>query len=112
MRWHADLQEYDFQLEYIPGKTNITANALSRPPGVNKGEEDNRNIIVILEHQINTITVPNVQEVKRAIMVEMHDHPTAGHPGRDETLRCTKAKYSWPGIKEWIADYVKGCATC
>ena len=45
-------------------------------------------------------------------MVEMHDHPTAGHPGRDETLRQTKAKYHWPGMKEWIADYVKGCAIC
>ena len=28
-RWHADLQEYDFQLEYIPGKTNTVADALS-----------------------------------------------------------------------------------
>ena len=28
-RWHADLQEYDFQLEYIPGKTNTIADALS-----------------------------------------------------------------------------------
>ena len=45
-------------------------------------------------------------------MVEMHDHPTAGHPGRDETLRRTRAKYCWPGMKDWIADYVKGCAIC
>ena len=28
-RWHADLQEYDFQLEYVPGKTNTVADALS-----------------------------------------------------------------------------------
>ena len=86
-RWHTDLQEYDFQLEYVPGKTNVIADALSQPPGADKGEEDNRNIIIILEHRINTIKVPNVCEVKRAIMVEMHDHPTAGHPGQDETLR-------------------------
>ena len=28
-QWHADLQEYDYQLEYIPGKTNTVADALS-----------------------------------------------------------------------------------
>ena len=28
-RWHADLQEYDYQLEYIPGKTNTVADTLS-----------------------------------------------------------------------------------
>ena len=88
------------------------ADTLSRPPGADRGEEDNQNVVVIPEHRINTIMVPNVREVKRAIMVEMHDHPTAGHPGRDETLRRTKAKYQWPGMKEWIADYVKGCAIC
>ena len=49
-QWHTDLQEYDFQLEYVPGKTNVVADALSQPPGADKGEEDNRNIIVILEH--------------------------------------------------------------
>ena len=27
--WHADLQEYNYELEYIPGKTNMVADALS-----------------------------------------------------------------------------------
>jgi len=37
---------------------------------------------------------------------------TAGHPGRDETIRKTKELYQWPGMNTWIADYVKGCAIC
>ena len=45
-------------------------------------------------------------------MTLMHDHPTAGHPGRDETIRKTKERYWWPNMNQWIADYVKGCATC
>jgi len=28
-RWHADLQEYDFEIKHIPGNTNIPADALS-----------------------------------------------------------------------------------
>ena len=42
----------------------------------------------------------------------MHDNPSAGHPGQDETIRKTQEQYHWPGMKEWIADYVKGCAIC
>jgi hypothetical protein len=42
----------------------------------------------------------------------MHDLLTAGHPGRDETIRKTQEWYYWPGMKDWISEYVKGCATC
>jgi hypothetical protein len=40
-RWHADLQEYDYEIQHVPGKTNIPADVLSRPPGVDQGEKDN-----------------------------------------------------------------------
>jgi hypothetical protein len=39
--WHADLQEYDFEIKHIPGNTNIIANALSQPPRTDQGEGDN-----------------------------------------------------------------------
>jgi hypothetical protein len=42
-RWHADLQEYDYEIKHIPGSTNIPADA----PGVDKGEEDNQNVTII-----------------------------------------------------------------
>ena len=55
---------------------------------------------------------PDNETLKRSLMLLYHDHPTAGHPGRDETLRATQQRYYWPRMKEWIAEYVKGCATC
>ena len=45
-------------------------------------------------------------------MAKVHDHPTARHPGRDETILKAKNHLRWPGMNIWIADYVKGCATC
>ena len=117
-RWHADLQEYDFQLEYVPGKTNTVADALSRPANADQGQQDNKDITV-LPQQIRTlrtakgqVIILNVKEVKRAIVSKAHDTPTAGHPGRDETLRKVQQNYWWSGMKQWINDYVKGCAIC
>ena len=90
-QWHADLQENDFQLEYIPGKTNTVAGMLSRPADVDQGQEDNKDIIVqpqicILHTPTGQLTVPNMKELKRAIVSKAHDTPTAGHPGRDKML--------------------------
>ena len=116
-RWHADLQEYDFQLEYIPGKTNTVADALSRPANADQGQEDNKDVMVLPQiHVLHTakgqIIVPNVKEVKRAIVSKAHDAPTVGHPGRDETLRKVQQNYWWNGMKQWISDYIKGCTIC
>jgi len=45
-------------------------------------------------------------------MTLIHNHPTAGHSGWDETIRKTMEVLLWMGMRQWIADYVKGCATC
>ena len=45
-----ELQDYHFILEYVPGKTHTVVDALSRPPGADKGKEDNQDITMIPEH--------------------------------------------------------------
>lgn len=47
-------------------------------------------------------------------MHQVHDHPTAGHPGRDKTIRKAREIRDWPGMtrNSWIEQYVKGCAVC
>jgi len=118
--WHADLQEYNFDILYILGKTNIPPDALLRLPGVDQGKEDNQQVTVLPEQKFKVATttlepkinVPPIDIVKQGIMNLMHNHPSAGHPGQDETLRKTQERYQWPGMKEWIASYIKGCAIC
>jgi hypothetical protein len=83
-RWHADLQEYDYEIKHVPGKVNIPADALSRPLGVDQGKEDNQGVAVIPANKfINTIReeTPIDEEWKRLVMISAHDHPTAGPPG-------------------------------
>ena len=58
------------------------------------------------------VIVPNVKELKRVIVSKAHDAPTTGHPGRDETLHKVQQNYWWAGMKQWISDYIKGCAIC
>src|SRR5882757_6022621 len=58
------------------------------------------------------LVIPPDEMIKREILQLLHDAPTAGHPGRDETLTQVSDSYWWPGMRSWIADYVAGCATC
>src|SRR6266478_4521410 len=112
-RWHADLQEYDFIIKHIPGKINTPADELSRPPNANQGQDDNEDQTLLKpELFINaTKTIPS-EATKQQLMALVHDHPTAGHPGRDETIKKVAQMYSWTGMHQWISDYVKGCANC
>ena len=58
------------------------------------------------------IAIPPVDSLKREILRQNHDAPTAGHPGRDQTFWNLQDQYWWPGMRKWTAQYVKGCATC
>jgi len=82
-RWHADLQEYDFKIKHISGNTNIPADALSRPPGVDQGKNNNQRIIMIpLSHVCGTVIVDQpTNKFLHSIMTYTHDHVTAGHLG-------------------------------
>jgi hypothetical protein len=46
-QWHTDLEEYDFEMVHIPGSTNGPADALSWPPGMDKGKNDNQDVVMI-----------------------------------------------------------------
>jgi hypothetical protein len=83
------------------------------------GDNDNKNITIFPSSQVRAAKtiqgrtiVPNIKDVKRAIVGQAHNGPTAGHLGRDETLRKVQQHFWWPGMKTWIMEYIRGCATC
>ena len=53
-RWHAELMEYDFELVHIAGARNGRADALSRHSDYDKGDEDNKKLVVLPEHLFAT----------------------------------------------------------
>jgi hypothetical protein len=121
--WHIDLQEYDYEIQYVPGKENGPPDTLLQQPGMDKGQEDNQSIVVIPAEKFKIsatshitpdgkVCIPLLNEVKRGVMHLVHNHLIVGHPGHDETIQWTQEWYYWPGMKEWITEYIKGCAVC
>ncbi len=112
-RWHADLQEYNFVIKHVPGKINTLADELSRPANVNQGQDNNKNQTLLKpELFINTIHPSPTETEKRQLITIVHNHPTAGHPGRDETIQKATEIRRWIRMRQWISDYIKGCANC
>ena len=108
--WHADLQEYDYEIKHISGKANMPTDALSWPHNADQGDQDNKNITVIPPHKFVNLAIFDNDNVpspppepskgqKWEIMVFTHTHPSAGHPGRDETIQKAKQIQLWTGMK-------------
>jgi hypothetical protein len=90
--WHINLQEYDYKIQYIPGKENVAPDTLSWQPRADKGQEDNQGMVVIPPKKFWIATVSHItpegkvcilpiNKVKQGIMNLIHNHPTAGHLG-------------------------------
>jgi hypothetical protein len=102
-RWHTDLQEYDYEIQHIPEKANIPADILFWPLGVDQGEKDNQQVTILpLHHFINAISSEEEpsKDQKKVLMLLMHNHPTVGHPGQDETIRKARKFWQWKGMNE------------
>ena len=46
----------------------------------------------------NIIYIPNVADLRRKVMDEIHQDPYSGYPGYQKTIAIARKKYFWPGI--------------
>src|ERR1700747_1348934 len=157
-RYISFLARFDFELHHLPGKTNTTADALSRrsdyaPPegeepmgvplpdhlfikalirpaaveetvrGQQKIAENGKRLTEWAKkydlHQRagyywngSALVVPNPENMSKALLEIYHDGPTMGHPGQAKTYLDLRRNYWWPGMHEFVKDYIRGCAVC
>jgi hypothetical protein len=168
-RWFAELQEYNFKIQHVPGKLHTSADLLSRPPGTDQGTNNNKDITLLqpdlficlsliqnpdnpwwtmeknvqktqdrhpatvvkwvkrhhvtlekstcvsgLKHwQVNgKIAVPDEPKLRREILYQFHGLPTQGHHRHNTMIQAVQRVFWWPGMNNWIGQYVKGCARC
>ena len=50
--------------------------------------------------------------LKRQVLYEFHDVPSAGHVGTDKTRRAILQHYWWPHITADVIKYVQTCPAC
>ena len=139
-RWAERLSRFKLVWEYCPGRVNV-ADPLSRHPlfsaendeaaaadaemlsQIVRGYEtdpwfasaSNTAILDIyqgLYYRGHALVVPNIPELKRTILRELHDANYAGHVGSDKTIDNVQRMYWWPGMHIAIREYVRGCQIC
>jgi hypothetical protein len=135
------VQALDFDIEYVKGKKNIVADALSRRPAafslmeisanwkshllveysknkfaceVMDGQiQDNRYRVIddIIFYKDRVYLVPD-SGLKKKILTAVHDSPLAGHQGFFKTYRQIRERFSWKGLKQDIMRHISECVNC
>ncbi|KAG2967457.1 hypothetical protein PC129_g21876 [Phytophthora cactorum] len=136
-RWLSFFAEYDFRVEYKPGRLNVVADALSRRPdyavktadanriGVERVSAPSPSLIddvkaayarlllySAVDDDVIRIVVPNDYDLRLRIMYEYHDAPTTGHPGGEKTYLLRTRVFYWYRHYKWVRKYVRACEVC
>ena len=58
------------------------------------------------------IVIPDDEEVKKIIMQELHDCPTAAHRGIAKTTERVARYFWWGNLEQDVREYVRSCPDC
>jgi hypothetical protein len=137
----SKIQAYDFEIEYVKGKNNVVADALSRmPPTLSLMDisEDWKSLLLV-EYSNNKLAcevfdgqvtddryivvddaiyykdriylVPG-SHIRQKIMQAAHDSPLAGHQGFLKTYKQVRERFTWKNLKGDILKHVQECGVC
>ncbi|KAJ3680982.1 hypothetical protein LUZ60_015471 [Juncus effusus] len=127
-----DLRKMDIEL-VLPGDDAILASLVIRPSlldEVREAQDNDPGFVKIKEMMIegvyrefrcdsegvlrvgNRLCVPNIPDIKNAILVEAHSSRYSVHPGETKMYRDLKKSFWWRRMKWEIAQYVEKCLVC
>jgi transposase InsO family protein len=141
LRWKLDIQQFDFDVEHIPGPDNIVADLYSRLCSVQTSDYDTNTVEDEQFEEIRKQIEPNRPSAMLAAMhnrfkpapatrierpldakvytwlTKCHGHDTLhGHRGVEATLSLLKAKVPpaeyWKGMRKDVRAFVKQCPCC
>ncbi|GJZ95923.1 putative reverse transcriptase domain-containing protein [Tanacetum coccineum] len=112
LRWIELFSDYDCEIRYHPGKTNVVADALSRKERVKPKRVRAMNMILQSSIKDRILTAQKEGYVRTLIMDETHKSKYFVHPGTDKMYYDLTDRYWWPSIKKDIAEYVSKCLNC
>jgi transposase InsO family protein len=58
------------------------------------------------------VAIPAVSALRKRIIAECHDCPSAGHLGHTKTLQRVARRFWWPHMSRSIYSYVVACPSC
>ncbi|GKD72761.1 putative reverse transcriptase domain-containing protein [Tanacetum coccineum] len=121
-RWIELLSDYDYEIQYHPGKVNVVireaqGEAMKRKNV--KAENLGRLIKPVFKFHPdetccfgNRVWLPRFDGLRDLVMHESHKSKYSIHPGSDKMYQDLKLLYWWPNMKADIPTYVSKCLTC
>jgi len=140
-KWISKIQAYDFDIEYVKGKNNMVANALSRRPAtlslMSLDTDWRARLLVeyskdkfayeVLDGQVadhryrvvdeiiyyrDRVFLTKGSQLKKKILQASHDSPLASHQGFTKTYKAIRERFSWKGLKEDVLQHIRECDIC
>ncbi|SGY57050.1 BQ5605_C006g04214 [Microbotryum silenes-dioicae] len=62
--------------------------------------------------QRHKIYVPDLEPLKVKFLHQVHDSPLSGHFGQAKSFELLDRNFVWPGMREFVNDYVRSCDSC
>jgi hypothetical protein len=140
-KWVSRIQFYDFDIDFVKGKNNVVANALSRRPSIlaiigitvdwkdqlvmeyakdqfacqlldEQVQDEDFKVINDLIYYKDQIFLVFGSAFKAKVLQACHDSSMAGHQGINKMYRKVRERFSWKGLKEDVIRNIKECTTC
>lgn len=96
------------EAEVLEGLKELKRGGLQRlAGGLPQWEEDDG-----LVYHRGRVYVPPEGDLRKRVLRQCHDTPTAGHGGNHSTFALVSSHYWWPGMRAFVQKYVEGCDEC